>query len=328
MPIRLDGSTGITVGTAVTVGTSDIRIGSNVLNTSGQFTATETLSFQTASTERLRIDASGNVNIDNGVVYVDAVNNRLAIGTTTVNTVLHVASSAPYIRIQDNDSITASTAQGGFEMYDNDGDRLFFLANDSSSSADVSLFNNAGGALKFGTSGSERGQFDSSGRLLIGTAAAVSAGGVLQISNGITFPATQSACTDPNTLDDYEEGTWTPVPVGTTTAGTVSYTSQAGVYTKIGRVVTVEGYLFWNSGTGSGNLRINGLPFTSGSSQTFCAVTLASPASLTYEKQITGYVANNGTQIILLNNRDTLSSGAVAYSANGELMFSASYRVS
>jgi len=34
---------------------------------------------------------------------------------------------------------------------------------------------------------------------------------------GITFPATQSASTDANTLDDYEEGTWTPVVVGSST---------------------------------------------------------------------------------------------------------------
>jgi hypothetical protein len=91
---------------------------------------------------------------------------HVGIGTTSPSTILHVASTAPYIRIQDTDSSTGVTAQGGFEMYDNDGDRLFYLANESSSSSDVSLFNIAGGALKFGTSGSERGQFDSSGRLL------------------------------------------------------------------------------------------------------------------------------------------------------------------
>jgi hypothetical protein len=93
----------------------------------------------------------------------------VGIGTTSASTILHVASTAPYIRIQDTDSSTGVTAQGGFEMYDSDGDRLFYLANESSSSSDVSLFNIAGGALKFGTSGSERGQFDSSGRLLVGT---------------------------------------------------------------------------------------------------------------------------------------------------------------
>ena len=56
---------------------------------------------------------------------------------------------------------------------------------------------------------------------------------------GITFPATQSASTDANTLDDYEEGTWTPNQgAGLTVVGTFSST---GTYTKIGRVVNVRG---------------------------------------------------------------------------------------
>jgi hypothetical protein len=55
---------------------------------------------------------------------------------------------------------------------------------------------------------------------------------------GITFPATQSASTDANTLDDYEEGTWTPNQgAGLTVVGTFS---SDGTYTKIGRVVTLR----------------------------------------------------------------------------------------
>jgi hypothetical protein len=50
---------------------------------------------------------------------------------------------------------------------------------------------------------------------------------------GITFPATQSASSDANTLDDYEEGTWTPVVGGVTLTG-------AGRYTKIGRLVSIS----------------------------------------------------------------------------------------
>jgi len=50
---------------------------------------------------------------------------------------------------------------------------------------------------------------------------------------GITFPATQSASSDANTLDDYEEGTWTPVFTAASTAPTgVTYTTQVGKYTK------------------------------------------------------------------------------------------------
>ena len=54
---------------------------------------------------------------------------------------------------------------------------------------------------------------------------------------GITFPATQSASSDANTLDDYEEGTFTPLALGSTTGGTASYTVQIGRYTKIGNRV-------------------------------------------------------------------------------------------
>jgi hypothetical protein len=56
---------------------------------------------------------------------------------------------------------------------------------------------------------------------------------------GITFPASQSASTDANTLDDYEEGTWTPNQgAGLTVIGAFS---SAGTYVKIGRVVTITG---------------------------------------------------------------------------------------
>lgn len=60
-----------------------------------------------------------------------------------------------------------------------------------------------------------------------------------QTGAGITFPATQSASTDANTLDDYEEGTWTPTQgAGLTVVGTFS---SSGTYTKIGRSVTIFG---------------------------------------------------------------------------------------
>jgi hypothetical protein len=63
--------------------------------------------------------------------------------------------------------------------------------------------------------------------------ASVSANGV-----GITFPATQSASSNANTLDDYEEGTWTPNQgAGLTVVGTFS---SLGTYTKVGRIVTVN----------------------------------------------------------------------------------------
>jgi len=74
---------------------------------------------------------------------------------------------------------------------------------------------------------------------------------------GITFPATQSDSSNVNTLDDYEEGTWTP-----SVGGNATYTAQNGKYTKVGRMVTISCYMGTNNiGTGSTTV-ISGLPFT------------------------------------------------------------------
>jgi hypothetical protein len=95
-------------------------------------------------------------------------------------------------------------------------------------------------------------------------AATASASGV-----GITFPATQSASTDANTLDDYEEGTFSPVYSPQSGAfTTLTYFAQNGRYTKIGNIVFFELNVFTNSvtvGTASGQINISGLPFTSDS---------------------------------------------------------------
>ena len=76
--------------------------------------------------------------------------------------------------------------------------------------------------------------------------------------SGVNFPDTQSSSADANTLDDYEEGTFTPSLGGNTT-----YNAQVGNYTKIGRKVTCVISLNINAiGTGSTHT-ISGLPFTS-----------------------------------------------------------------
>jgi hypothetical protein len=80
----------------------------------------------------------------------------------------------------------------------------------------------------------------------------------------IAFPASQSASADANTLDDYEEGTWTPeIEVNGGTGTQPTSASQAGRYTKIGNKVFIECYLS-ASGTSlaAGNVAIKNLPFT------------------------------------------------------------------
>ena len=87
--------------------------------------------------------------------------------------------------------------------------------------------------------------------------------------SGITFPATQSASSDANTLDDYEEGTWTPTFRGTTGATGQVYSVQVGTYTKVGRIITCTFYATLTTlGTLTGSeMCIGGLPFTSNSTK-------------------------------------------------------------
>ena len=84
-------------------------------------------------------------------------------------------------------------------------------------------------------------------------------GATLDVLNGqIKFPATANPSADVNTLDDYEEGTWTP-----SVGGDATYTSQIGLYTKTGNIVTLHCQLTINVlGTGS-TTTITGAPFVS-----------------------------------------------------------------
>jgi hypothetical protein len=96
----------------------------------------------------------------------------------------------------------------------------------------------------------------STGNLVIGTS-----------GKGIDFSATAGTGTS-ELLADYEEGTFTPSYTGSGGNPTVTYSTQSGVYTKVGRLVTFRISLSTTSSSGgSGNLGVNGLPFAASSGQ-------------------------------------------------------------
>jgi len=106
---------------------------------------------------------------------------------------------------------------------------------------------------------------------------------------GITFPATQSASTDANTLDDYEEGTWTPTQgAGLTMVGAFS---SGGGYTKIGNQVTVIGFVAGATtvAVAAANTAFcAGLPFTPNASSTNASLAVNNGTSATMGLQPTG----------------------------------------
>lgn len=85
--------------------------------------------------------------------------------------------------------------------------------------------------------------------------------GQLYVGNGIFFPSTEVSSANATILDDYREGTFSPTSYGSTVAGTGTYTIQTGEYTKIGRNISGSLTIAWSAHTGTGNLRIAGLPY-------------------------------------------------------------------
>jgi hypothetical protein len=126
------------------------------------------------------------------------------------------------------------------------------------------IFFPAADTIAFAEGGTECGRFNSSGNLqTIGT---ISVGNATPSTSGagITFPATQSASSNANTLDDYEEGTWTPVAA--VSGFTTAIDTLLGTYTKIGRSVTVAMVVILSSsGRPTTYSEFSGLPFTVGS---------------------------------------------------------------
>ena len=92
-------------------------------------------------------------------------------------------------------------------------------------------------------------------------------GGATSSGAGITFPATQSASTNANTLDDYEEGNWTAA-FAAATSGTVTINAsfKTGWYQKVGNTVYFGGlFVVASFSAPVGALTITGLPFVSNS---------------------------------------------------------------
>ena len=222
--------------------------------------AANTVAFTTATTERMRIDSSGDVEIG-----------TTAPLTTTANRT-YLAIKGKGTAAGDGNGILQFQTNAAGSTGPNIGNIEWSLPDNSSSSslrvayisvsAEGTTANNRGSNMSFATkvdgsssAGVERMRLNANGNLSL-------QGGTLTASGvGITFPATQSASSDANCLDDYEEGTWTP----TVTSGTGSITTVVvgGHYRKVGGLVSLQfTYQITNNGTGASSVTIAGLPFT------------------------------------------------------------------
>jgi hypothetical protein len=187
------------------------------------------------NTERMRIDSSGNFMVGTSTADVfgrfDDRYATLAATLATDNIALNISSGA--------------TASRGAQIYMGTGSTRHFTI--GANNDDSYLGTSSNKPLRFLTNDVERMR--------------ITASGVLELTQGqIKFPATQVASADPNTLDDYEEGTWTP----TVTSAGYTASSSSGSYTRVGRIVHIRGAIEFSAVDASSTSRANigGLPFT------------------------------------------------------------------
>jgi len=138
--------------------------------------------------------------------------------------------------------------------------------------------------------------------------------------SGITFPASQSASSNANTLDDYEEGTYTPSIQNFTVSGTTTLT---GSYTRIGNLVSFN-VTFVNTGTiAFSTSALITTPFTSG---------LINSGAINMWINSNGYAFNSNQSGTQLNTGETnfdrfFVGQFTTTSAGQQLLFAGTYRI-
>jgi hypothetical protein len=257
------------------------------------------LKFNNAAGEVMRLSSNGNVNI----------------GTTYNGRKLNIGGSA-YVDMVLKSTSASGVAGGGTLYFGNSADEIAYVN-----------YDHASNYMSFATNNSEKMRITSAGGVILKQGISLSDATVT--TSGIEFPATQVASASANNLDDYEEGTFTPSVIGSTSAGTATYTTRFANYTKIGRQVSIQIDLEWYGGTGIGDLSINGLPFNS-SGTTNPAVTIGylDGVTLTALNYAMAYVANYTNRIDFV--QIPIGGGAVSsisYDTTARIIVNATYIV-
>ena len=231
-----------------------------------------------------------------------------------------ISPSTSKLHIQDSDyttvTIQAGTTSHGAILNLGDSDDIDY-----------------GSIAQFASSAGEDGRM----RFIAGTTETMNLrGGDVEVTTGdIVFKtAGKGIClgvtsnTDANTLDDYEEGTWTGVISDGTNNATMNLDS--GYYTKVGNIVNIQAQISTLSlGSVSGGLRLTGLPFTSSDLYAAAQCGFAMGMAITSGTYVSGYLQTGATHMVLTNWASATGISALlsgGWSSDGNFIISSTYR--
>jgi len=254
--------------TAITLGNTAVYLG-NTTTTLGNLTLTNvTLSSGTNNIGSTSIsNGTSNVSIaSSGGNITMATNGTSAITVdTSQNVGIGTASPTQKLTVSGSSSLGTASASGNTQIFQSPGS-LFLTMNTNGTLSGarrnwaISPESQAAGALCF-ECGTSEGAVPSSPRLILRQQGAVvlSGGSTSADGVGIAFPATQSASSDANTLDDYEEGTWTPADGS---GAGLNLTVNSAGYVKVGQMVFLACSVTYPTTANGSRANISGLPFT------------------------------------------------------------------